>query len=40
VAAVVMDHYGWLGVKQIPVNAWRIAGMLLLMAGAALMQRQ
>jgi transporter family-2 protein len=40
VAAVVLDHFGWLGVKQIPINAWRIAGMLFLMAGAALMQRK
>jgi len=40
VAAVVLDHFGWLGVKQIPINAWRIAGMLFLMVGAALMQRK
>ncbi len=34
VASVVIDHYGWLGYRPDPVNLRRVAGTLLLVAGA------
>ena len=40
VTAMVLDHFGWLGVKQSPVNAYKIAGAILLVGGAALMSRK
>lgn len=40
VAAALIDHFGWLGVKQQPVNAWRITGALVLFAGALIMQKK
>lgn len=39
-AAVAIDHFGWLGVQRAPVNAWRIAGAMLLLVGALLMQKK
>jgi transporter family-2 protein len=38
--AVVIDHFGWLGVAKHPVNAWRIAGVLLLASGVFLIVRE
>jgi transporter family-2 protein len=38
--AVVLDHFGWLDVPRIPINAWRIAGVVLLFAGALLMRHE
>ena len=40
VAAALLDHFGWLGVKREPLNPWRIAGAVLLFAGAMLMQKK
>ena len=31
--SVIVDHYGWLGVARDPVNAAKVAGVLLLAAG-------
>jgi transporter family-2 protein len=39
-AAAILDHFGWLGVPQIRINGWRIAGAILLFAGMLLMQRK
>lgn len=39
-AATVMDHFGWLGVPQLRINAWRIFGVLLVLGGALLMQKK
>ena len=39
-AASVLDHFGGLGVPQLRVNAWRVCGVLLLLAGALLMQKK
>lgn len=39
-AAMVLDHFGWLGVDKSPINGWKIGGAILLFAGALLMQRK
>jgi transporter family-2 protein len=39
IAALVIDHYGWLGLPLQPLSAARICGALLLMAGVLLMTR-
>jgi transporter family-2 protein len=39
-AAAVLDQFGWLGVPQIRLNGWRIAGAVLLLAGTVMMQRK
>ncbi|WP_372791651.1 DMT family transporter [Paraconexibacter sp.] len=38
-ASVLIDRFGWLGVQQQPITAARIAGVLLLCAGVALIVR-
>ena len=40
IAAVIIDHFGWLGVPQIRFNAWRAAGTVLLCVGVILMQKR
>ena len=37
--AVVVDHFGWLGVERSPVSATRLAGVALLAAGVFLIVR-
>jgi transporter family-2 protein len=37
--SLVLDHFGWLGFPVHPINAWRIAGAILLLAGVGLIQR-
>ena len=39
-AAVVIDHFGWLGVPKVPLNPWRVAGALGLFVSALLMQKK
>ena len=39
IGALILDHYGWLGLPQNPLNSSRLGGALLLMAGVWLMQR-
>ncbi|HSV15748.1 MAG TPA: DMT family transporter, partial [Tepidisphaeraceae bacterium] len=39
-AGALLDHFGWLGVPQVPMNAWRIAGAVVLLAGVWLMQHK
>jgi transporter family-2 protein len=39
-AGALLDHFGWLGVPQVPMNAWRIAGAVVLLAGVLLMQHK
>lgn len=38
VASVVIDHFGWAVFKEQPVTAGRLAGVLLLAAGVALVR--
>jgi transporter family-2 protein len=40
VAALAIDHFGWLGVPRSPVDAWKVIGAALLFAGALLMHRR
>jgi transporter family-2 protein len=37
--SLILDHYGLLGFPIHPVNAWRVAGAALLLAGVGLIQR-
>ena len=39
-AALLLDSFGWLGVPRAPLNLWRIAGAVLLMAGMLLIQQK
>ena len=38
--AVVVDHFGWLGVERQAINLARVCGILLLAAGVALVVRR
>ena len=38
--AIVIDHYGWLGVERSPVNAGKLAGVALLALGTWLVIRE
>lgn len=38
-ASVAIDRYGWLGVEQQPVTATKVAGVVLLCVGVALIVR-
>jgi len=38
-AALALDHYGLLGFPVRPIDAWRIAGALLVVAGMVLLAR-
>jgi len=40
VAAVIIDHFGWLGVPRVPLNIWRVAGALGLLVSVVLMQKK
>ena len=39
ITAVVLDHFGLVGFKQHPVNAWRIVGCVLMIAGSGLIAK-
>ncbi len=39
-AALVLDSFGWLGVPRVPLNAWRLLGVALVMAGVLLIQQK
>ncbi|AHF06712.1 DMT family transporter [Desulfitobacterium metallireducens] len=36
-AAIIIDHFGWLGVERLPWNPWQILGLILFAAGAKLL---
>lgn len=36
-AAIIIDHFGWLGVERLPWNPWQILGLVLFAAGAKLL---
>jgi transporter family-2 protein len=38
-AAIILDHYGFFGLPRQPVNFTRIAGVALVLAGAALVRK-
>lgn len=39
VTSILFDHFGWLGIAQRPLDPARAAGVLLLVAGVALIRR-
>ena len=39
-AALVIDHFGWLGVPQVRLKPWRIGGAALLFVAALMMQKK
>jgi transporter family-2 protein len=39
IAALALDHYGWLGFPVRPLDAWRVGGALLVVAGMLLLAR-
>jgi transporter family-2 protein len=40
VTGVLLDHLGLVGLRQVPLDGKRLAGMFLLAAGAALVLRK
>jgi len=38
--SLIIDQYGWFGVRVISVDIWRVAGVILVIAGVALLNRQ
>ncbi|MEA4901195.1 DMT family transporter [Desulfitobacterium sp.] len=36
-AALIIDHFGWLGIERLPWNPWQILGLILFAAGAKLL---
>ncbi|HVJ50378.1 DMT family transporter [Desulfitobacterium sp.] len=36
-AALIIDHFGWLGIERLPWNSWQILGLVLFAAGAKLL---
>jgi bacterial/archaeal transporter family-2 protein len=38
VASLTVDHFGWVGFQEHPINALRLAGVALLAAGVALVR--
>ncbi len=39
-AAVIIDHFGWLGVPRVPLNPWRVVGAVGLLVSVLLMQKK
>lgn len=39
-AAIVIDHFGWMGVERRPITFWRMGAALLMLGGALLMQKK
>lgn len=37
--ALVLDHFGWIGFEQKPINAARVAGVLMVLGGLILVAR-
>jgi bacterial/archaeal transporter family-2 protein len=38
-AAIIIDHFGWMGMPLKPITIYRVAGIALLLAGAYLIQK-
>ena len=39
VTSIVLDHFGWLGLKEHAAGAWRIVGAVLMIAGVMLVAK-
>lgn len=40
IAAVILDHFGWVGYRGVPITWQRLLGVALLLAGVLLVQRR
>jgi len=40
IAAIIIDHYGWMQLPVNPISGYRIAGIVLLLAGVYLIQKK
>jgi bacterial/archaeal transporter family-2 protein len=40
VAAIIIDHYGWMNLPITPISLYRVAGIALLLAGVYLIQKK
>jgi transporter family-2 protein len=40
IASILIDTFGWFGLPAVPLNTWRLSGILLLLAGVALVQKK
>jgi transporter family-2 protein len=38
VSSLLVDHFGWVGFEEQPISIGRVAGMLMLAAGVALVR--
>jgi transporter family-2 protein len=36
ITSAIIDHFGLFGIRQIPMDAWRVGGTVLLLIGAAM----
>lgn len=39
-AAIIVDHFGWLGVPKVPITPWRIIGAIGLFISVLLVQKK
>ncbi len=39
-AAIIVDHFGWLGVPKVPITPWRIVGAIGLFISVLLVQKK
>lgn len=39
IAALLLDHHGWIGFPERPIDSWRVAGAVLVVAGMFLLAR-
>ncbi len=39
IITLLMDHFGWLGVPEKPINFWRVLGAILITVGVILVRR-
>ena len=38
-ATLLIDHFGWLGVPEKPINLWRVLGAILITSGVVLIRK-
>jgi transporter family-2 protein len=40
IASILIDTFGWFGLPAVPLNSWRLSGILLLLLGVVLVQKK
>lgn len=40
IMAIIIDHYGWMQLPVNPISIYRVAGIILLLAGVYLIQKK